>query len=123
MRLRHFAAMAVASTFAIGTSALAPASSSLAAAALKHGSATATIRVPGNEPTIQAAIDAAQNGDRIEVSPGVYAENLDFLGKAITVASTSGATRIYANAGQLNRVSGIPAGDTTLGSPKGLGAF
>jgi hypothetical protein len=99
MRLRHLAAMAVASTFAVGTSALAPASSSLAAAALKHGSATRTIDVPANEPTIQAAIDATQNGDRVEVSPGVYAENLDFLGKAITVASTSGATRTVIDGG------------------------
>jgi hypothetical protein len=113
MRLRHLAAMAVAPTFALGASALAPASSSLAAAALQHGSATTTIRVPGNEPTIQAAIDAAQNGDRIEVSPGVYAENLDFLGKAITVASTGGATRTVIDGGAAGAtvrfVSGEPS--------------
>lgn len=44
--------------------------------------------VPSGYSTIQAAIDAAQEGDRIVVLPGVYHENIDFLGKAITVQGT-----------------------------------
>lgn len=52
--------------------------------------AQTTIHVPADEPTIQAAIDAAKNGDTVLVSPGTYNENLDFKGKAITV--TTGAT-------------------------------
>lgn len=39
--------------------------------------------------TIQAAIDAAQNGDRIEISPGVYYENINFKGKNIVLRSES----------------------------------
>src|SRR5216117_3331126 len=44
------------------------------------------IHVPADQPTIQAAINAAVNGDTVQVSPGTYIENINFLGKAITVA-------------------------------------
>jgi len=54
-------------------------------------SAQATITVPGGQPTIQAAINAAHNGDIVTVSPGTYQENLNFNGKAITVQSQGGA--------------------------------
>jgi len=49
-----------------------------------------TLHIPGDEPTIQAGIDAAENGDIVLVSPGVYSENLRFHGKAITVVSEEG---------------------------------
>ncbi len=54
----------------------------------------ATIRVPWNYPTIQQAIDAAQTGDTVLVSDGIYTgegnKNLDFKGKKITVTSLNG---------------------------------
>ncbi len=46
------------------------------------------ITVPDKYPTIQEAIDAAEDGDEIIVDVGVYRENLDFRGKNITLRST-----------------------------------
>jgi hypothetical protein len=49
-----------------------------------------TFHVPADFPSIMSAISAAQNGDTILVSPGTYTEQINFQGRAITVASTSG---------------------------------
>ena len=45
------------------------------------------IHVPEDQPTIQAGIDAASEGDTVLVSEETYFENINFRGKAITVAS------------------------------------
>jgi len=56
---------------------------------------------PGRQfATIQEAIDLAEDGDTIIVYDGIYEENIDFPGKAITVCSANGysATIIDGNA-------------------------
>ncbi|MCF7810491.1 right-handed parallel beta-helix repeat-containing protein [bacterium] len=45
------------------------------------------IIVPDDYETIQAAIDASQDGDTVLVNPGMYVENINFNGKNIIVAS------------------------------------
>jgi parallel beta-helix repeat protein len=52
-----------------------------------------TINVPGDYPTIQQAIAAAVNGDTVLVGAGRYLENIDFIGKAITVKSLDGPVK------------------------------
>lgn len=49
----------------------------------------ATIHVPEDYSTIQAAIDAADPGDTIEVADGIYAENVDVY-KQVTIRSENG---------------------------------
>lgn len=50
-------------------------------------SSAAIIRVPADFATVQAAIDAASDGDEIIVSPGIYPEHINFKGKNIILRS------------------------------------
>lgn len=58
-------------------------------------SAQTTRRVPQDVATIQAALTASANGDRVLVSPGTYAENLDFQGKDVSLESSGGAAATF----------------------------
>ncbi|NNF02174.1 MAG: T9SS type A sorting domain-containing protein [Bacteroidia bacterium] len=60
---------------------------SLGLISLSYG---ATINVPADQPTIQAAVSAATAGDIISVSPGTYNENV-IIDKSLTLVSTGGS--------------------------------
>ena len=77
-----------------------------------------TINVPADQKTIQAAINAAADGDTVSVSPGTYVENIDFKGKAIQVVSTQGPS--------MTTIDGSQAGPTVAfvsGEKLFVGAF
>lgn len=67
----------------------------LAVAAPAHA---ASLHVPTAFPTLQAAIDAADDGDEVRVAPGLYTERIDFRGKAIAVVG-SGPSSVLDGAG------------------------
>jgi len=50
-----------------------------------------TLLVPAQYPTIQAAVDAAVNGDTVLISPGNYGAGFDYHGKRVLVKGQLGA--------------------------------
>ena len=84
------------------------------------GVAASTISVPGNQPTIQAAINAAQNGDTVVVAPGTYYENLNFGAKAITVESSNGPASTIIDGRSLGPVVSFTSGETTASVLQGF---
>ncbi|HYM77408.1 MAG TPA: right-handed parallel beta-helix repeat-containing protein [Candidatus Dormibacteraeota bacterium] len=80
----------------------------------------ATINVPANQPTIQDAINAANPGDLVLVAPGTYTENINFLGKAITVKSSGGAKVTIIDGG---KIAPVVTFNTNEGSKSVLNGF
>ncbi|MEE2719431.1 MAG: right-handed parallel beta-helix repeat-containing protein, partial [Planctomycetota bacterium] len=72
----------------------------------------ATINVPGDQPTIAAAISASVNGDVINIAAGTYNEHsLNPGGKAITIGSASGNLDVTIDAQQGGSVFVINSGE------------
>jgi hypothetical protein len=80
----------------------------------------ATINVPADQPTIQAGINAAVTGDTVLVAPGTYVENINFMGKAITVKSSGGAKVTIIDGGAAAPVAAFV---TQEGTTSVLGGF
>ena len=84
----------------------------LAFLSLGLDSLASTIHVPQDQPTIQAGIDAATNGDTVLVAPGTFVENINFIGKAITVESSGGPSVTIIDGAQRSSVVTFNNGET-----------
>lgn len=80
----------------------------------------ADIYVPDSYATVQDAINASADGDRIIVRPGSYVENIDFIGKAITVTSELGPDVTVIDGGKVTSVVTFATGE---GSDSVLSGF
>ncbi|MCH2134626.1 MAG: hypothetical protein MK116_12855, partial [Phycisphaerales bacterium] len=91
------------------------AASVVAILAFAGTSFAATINVPGDQPSIAAAISASVNGDVINIAPGTYNEHsLNPGGKAITIQGTlngDGTLATTIDAQQGGRVFTIESGE------------
>lgn len=74
----------------------------------------ATLTVPAQYPTIQAAVTAAASGDTVSVADGTYYENsLSTHGKALTIRSANGPAHCIIDGQQQGRVFVIQDGETS----------
>lgn len=101
-------------------SAFATALMFLCAVCVQAAHAQTTIHVPADQPTIQAAISAAQPGDTVLVAPGTYLEHLDFQSKAITITSSDGAGVTIVDGGGTGPVVTFQSGEGTGSVLNGL---
>jgi len=76
----------------------------------------AVVRVPEDQPTIQAGIAAAVDGDTVLVADGTYRgdgnRDISFQGKGITVRSSNGADACIIDCESLGRAFLFTAGET-----------
>jgi hypothetical protein len=67
--------------------------------------------VPGDQPTIQAAIEGALDGDSICVDAGTYDGTLDFEGKAVRIVGVLGAPSTVLDGHALGSVATFTSGE------------
>lgn len=71
------------------------------------------IMVPVQQPSVQAGIDAASDGQVVRVAPGTYFETIDFKGKAIRVLSSNGPQSTIINGHGIGSVVTFASGETS----------
>ncbi|MGB3975605.1 MAG: right-handed parallel beta-helix repeat-containing protein [bacterium] len=84
----------------------------------------AIIRVPEDQPTIQAGIDAAVDGDTVLVADGTYTgegnRKITFTGKAITVQSENGPEQTVVDCEETFRGFSFRSGETNASILRGF---
>jgi len=79
-------------------------------------------KVPSEYPTVQAAIDAALDGDTVLVQPGEYVENIDFLEKELVLRSDGdGFLSTYDPAPETTILNGGSSGTVVTMNRDGVG--
>jgi hypothetical protein len=77
-------------------------------------------QVPGDHASIQAALDAATQGDTICVGPGTWSERLDWGGKGVLVGGTEGPATTILDGGGVGPVVTMATGeDGAAGTSRG----
>ena len=94
-----------------GALAAAAAATALGACAIPSaGAASTSVLCVGGKPTcfstVQAAIDAAADGDRIEIAPGTYAGGIT-IDKSVELTGASAASTVNSGGGPVITVGGI----------------
>lgn len=82
-----------------------------------HAAEAGAIHVPADHATIQAAVDAAVDGDDILVAPGVHNGTVRIAGKSLTIASTGDSQDTFIRGGfmeQVIRVDSNPGDVVTI---------
>lgn len=85
------AVLAVAGLAACTDDPLVPATSPDVDAASPYSASTGVLRVPRDHATIQQAVDAAREGDIVQVAEGVYAENVLITKSGLRLHASEGA--------------------------------
>ncbi len=84
-----------------------------AACVMATAADAAILKVPQQYGTIQAAVNAAQEGDTVRVAPGSFTEHVRIEGKAITLAG-AGAAQTSIDGGGTGRVVTVSGTGTGL---------
>jgi predicted outer membrane repeat protein len=76
----------------------------------------ADVHVPGDFPTIQAAVNGASDGDRILIAPGTYAERvISPAGKSLEIIGTGGPEVTIIDSRGLPPINAFGPGGSALG--------
>jgi hypothetical protein len=72
------------------------------------------VRVPADFASIQAAVNAAQNGDTVLIAPGVYPGQLVILNKSLSLIGSPGAIIRAVPGMSIFGLPGVPGGRVSL---------